>query len=108
MWVSFHPLLRGGSASEGTWPLHSRSFDRLHLSTTEGSLIDSRLRASNEHIPIVRAPGAGGRPGYPSPSSDASVVRAQETNRQPVPIYLNHVFVDCEAVSNCRVLGKPH
>ena len=31
----------------------------------KGSLIDPRLRASNEHIPIVRVPREGGRPGYP-------------------------------------------
>ena len=31
----------------------------------EGSLVDPRLRASNEHIPIVRVPRAGGRPGSP-------------------------------------------
>ena len=28
-------------------------------------LVDPRVRASNEHIPIVRVPRAGGRPGYP-------------------------------------------
>ena len=32
----------------------------------KGSLVDPPLRASNEHIPIVRVPRAGGRPGYPS------------------------------------------
>jgi|SRR5678816_797400 len=37
--------------------------------TFKGSLVDSRLRASNEHIPIVRVPRAGGRPGYPAPFS---------------------------------------
>ena len=31
----------------------------------KGSLVDPRLRASNEHILIVRVPRAGGRPGYP-------------------------------------------
>ncbi len=31
----------------------------------EGSLVDPRLRASNEHIPIVRVPRAGRRPGSP-------------------------------------------
>jgi hypothetical protein len=33
----------------------------------KGSLVDPRLRASNEHILIVRVPRAGGRPGYPAP-----------------------------------------
>ena len=32
-----------------------------------GSLVDPRLRASNEHILIVRVPRAGGRPGCPPP-----------------------------------------
>ena len=33
----------------------------------QGGLVDPRLRASNEHIPIVRVPRAGGRPGHPAP-----------------------------------------
>ena len=32
----------------------------------KGSLVDPPLRASNEHIPIVRVPRARGRSGYPS------------------------------------------
>ena len=32
----------------------------------KGGLVDPRLRASNEHILIVRVPRAGGQPGYPS------------------------------------------
>jgi hypothetical protein len=32
----------------------------------KGSLVDPLVRASNEHIPIVRVPRAGGRPGCPS------------------------------------------
>jgi hypothetical protein len=32
----------------------------------KGSLVDPRMRASNEHILIVRVPRAGGRPGYPT------------------------------------------
>ncbi|MEO5631258.1 MAG: hypothetical protein ABIQ24_05225, partial [Nitrospiraceae bacterium] len=34
----------------------------------KGSLVDPRVRASNEHIPIVRLPRAGGRPGCPAPT----------------------------------------
>ncbi len=30
---------------------------------SKGSLVDPRMRASKEHIPIVRVPRAGGRPG---------------------------------------------
>ena len=38
----------------------------------KGGLVDPRLRASNEHILIVRVPRAGGRPGYPSHPSKAA------------------------------------
>jgi len=34
----------------------------------KGSLVDPRLRASNEHIPIVRVPGAQDQRGCPSNS----------------------------------------
>jgi hypothetical protein len=39
----------------------------IPYSNFKGSLVDPRLRASNEHILIVRVPRAGGRPGYPAP-----------------------------------------
>jgi hypothetical protein len=46
----------------------------------QGSLVDPRLRASNEHILIVRVPRAGGRPGYPiTPTS--SVIDAPRRTR---------------------------
>lgn len=35
------------------------------LSTPQGGLVDPQLRASNEHLPSVRVPRAGGRSGYP-------------------------------------------
>ena len=38
----------------------------------KGSLVDPRLRASNEHIPIVRVPRAGGRLDYPSHPSETA------------------------------------
>src|SRR5262245_60454912 len=44
----------------------------IKLSHLEGGLVDPRLRASNEHIPIVRVPRAGGRPGYPPPPARAA------------------------------------
>jgi hypothetical protein len=47
---------------------------KFACSLLKGSLVDPRLRASNEHILIVRVPRAGGRPGYPPPFS-ASCVR---------------------------------
>ena len=39
----------------------------IHYFIFKGSLVDPRLRASNEHILIVRVPRAGGQPGYPIP-----------------------------------------
>ena len=39
---------------------------KLACFSSRGSLVDPRVRASNEHIHIVRAPRAGGRPGCPS------------------------------------------
>jgi hypothetical protein len=35
--------------------------------TFKGSLVAPRVRASNEHILIVRVPQADGRPGHPHP-----------------------------------------
>jgi hypothetical protein len=49
----------------------ARIFPFPHL-IFRGSLVDPRLRASNEHILIVRVPRAGGRPGYPSHPSEAA------------------------------------
>ena len=45
----------------------------------KGSLVDSRLRASNEHILIVRVPRAGGRPGCPSYPSEGARSASTET-----------------------------
>ncbi|MGH7184079.1 MAG: hypothetical protein ACREJN_19180, partial [Nitrospiraceae bacterium] len=44
---------------------------QAHISL-KGGLADPHLRASNEHIPIVRVPRAGGRPGYPSHPSETA------------------------------------
>ncbi|MDP1946976.1 MAG: hypothetical protein Q8L77_05690, partial [Nitrospirota bacterium] len=55
---------------------------RLLLSP-KGGLVDPRLRALNEHIPIVRVPRAGGRPGYPSlPTRCASTEDHQPSSRR--------------------------
>ena len=48
----------------------------------KGGLVDPRLRASNEHLPSVRVPRAGGRPGYPSHSSKTA--RCTSTGDPPV------------------------
>ena len=39
----------------------------LLVHSSKGGLVDPQLRASNEHIPIVRVPRARGRPGCPVP-----------------------------------------
>ena len=60
--------------SLGEWPrlpFTARVIPIPHF-TFKGSLVDPRLRASNEHIRIVRVPRAGGRPGYPSHPSEAA------------------------------------
>ena len=50
---------------------------------SKGSLVDPRLRASNEHILIVRVPRAGGQPGYPSHPSQAVRSASRKTIRPP-------------------------
>ncbi len=67
-----------------------------HSFIFKGGLVDPRLRASNEHIPIVRVPRAGGRPGYPSHPSETA--RCTSTGGHPVcpllpfPISLAFLF----------------
>ena len=43
------------------------------------------MRASNEHIPIVGVPRAGGRPGYPSHPSEAARCASTEDHQAPSP-----------------------
>jgi hypothetical protein len=65
------PLLRG-VAEAALSCAHQATLILLHDPSTlaccssQGSLVDPRVRASNEHIHIVRVPRAGGRPGCPS------------------------------------------
>jgi hypothetical protein len=47
----------------------------------EGSLVVPRLRASNEHILIVRVPRAEGRPGCPSHPSEAARCASTEDHQ---------------------------
>jgi len=51
----------------------------------KGSLVDPRLRASNEHIPIVRIPRAGGRLGYPSHPFEAARCASTEDHQASSP-----------------------
>jgi hypothetical protein len=57
-----------------------RAFFQFPQYLFKGSLVDPRLRASNEHILIVRVPRAGGRPGYPFHLLRPRVARAQGTH----------------------------
>jgi hypothetical protein len=53
--------------------------------TFKGSLVHPRLRASNEHIPIMRVPRAGGRPGCPPHPSVAARCASTEDPQPPSP-----------------------
>ena len=53
----------------------------------KGPLVDPRLRASNEHILIVRVPRAGGRPGDPSHPSEAARCANIEDHQAPSPLH---------------------
>jgi len=44
------------------------------------------MRASNEHIVIVRVPRAGGRPGCPSHLSEAARCASTEDHQAPSPV----------------------
>ena len=66
-----------------------------------------RLRASNEHILIVRVPRAGGRPGCPSCPSEAARCASTEDHQPPSPFFYGRgpdarasVVVSMEA---CRI-----
>ena len=52
----------------------------------KGSLVDPRLRASNEHVSIVRVPRAGGRLGCHSHSSEAVRCASTEDHQPPSPL----------------------
>jgi len=60
--------LREHRRSSGHPPLFFQSFLSISFG---GGLVDPLLRASNEHILIVRVPRARGRPGCPLPSCGA-------------------------------------
>ena len=51
-------------------PARVRSISPYFL---KGSLVDPRMRASNEHLLSVRVPRAGGRPGCPHPATGWSL-----------------------------------
>jgi len=68
-----HPLARRDVPSARARTFWSRALRQhrkpssLPLLPSKGGLVDPLMRASNEHILIVRVPRAGGRPGCPSP-----------------------------------------
>jgi len=81
----------------------------LHYLFLKGSLVDPRLRASNEHLLSVRVPRAGGRPGYPSyPPCPADLnIRAIHIPRiigQQIP-YGSHGIVYSSDVSGGDAFG---
>ena len=60
------------SFTEYKCSLQARSFlpspsGETQVPLREHGLVDPQLRASNEHIPIVRVPRAGGQPGHAPP-----------------------------------------
>jgi hypothetical protein len=66
--------------------LPAQSLPRQPLLLGKGSLVDPRLRASNEHILIVRVPRAGGRLGCPShPSETARCASTRDSPSYPSP-----------------------
>ena len=62
-----------------------RASSQFPLLAFKGSLVDPRLRASNEHIPIVRVPRAGGRPGYPAHPSEPTRSTSTDDHQAPSP-----------------------
>ena len=66
--------------------------------TFKGSLVDPRLRASNEHIRIVRVPRAGGRPGYPSHPSEAARCASTEDHQAPSPPLLREQGISTDVI----------
>ena len=80
----------------------------------QGSLVDPRLRASNEHIPIVRVPRAGGRPGYPVsslfeqlPHPRFNLVQAfAQVSLKHIGLGLHHHALGLELVLKQHQLGQ--
>ena len=66
-------------------PFHCPSFSQFPLLAFKGSLVDPQMRASNEHLPSVRVPRAGGRPGCPSHPSEAARCASTEDHQAPSP-----------------------
>ena len=66
----------------------------------KGSLVDPRLRASNEHILIVRVPRAGGRPGCPSHPSQAARSASTGDQQPPFPPLLREQGISTGVVRN--------
>ncbi len=81
----------------------ARSFNSPLL--FKGSLVNPRLHVSNEHVPIVRVPRAGERPGCPFYLSEAVRCASTEDHQAPSPLipprsHASHRRVAC-LVSHC-------
>ena len=84
-----YPLIPSSLAPRSSgWPDWSPTArdQKISLCSLKGSLVDPRLRASNEHIPIVRVPRAGGRLGCPSHPSETSRCASTGASTGPPPI----------------------
>ena len=77
-----------------------RTFFSLHY-TFKGSLVDPRLRALNEHIPIVRVPRAGGRLGCPSHPSEGARSGSTGPMWVPFPSFSSCAFCEQEKRPGC-------
>jgi hypothetical protein len=65
-----------------------RASFQFSLYLFKGSLVAPRLRASNEHILIVRVPRAGGRSGCPAhPSETARCASTGDSPGHPIPCW---------------------
>ena len=73
------------SSGWGLMDLPLRASSQFPLLAFKGSLVDPQMRASNEHLPSVRVPRAGGRPGCPSHPSEAARCTSTEDHQPPSP-----------------------
>jgi hypothetical protein len=82
----WHPF--GPTAAVEQAQLHMLLPSGLYLPHREGALVDPQMRASNEHLPSVRVPRAGGRPGCPPhPSDRAASASKKDGLATPFPLF---------------------
>jgi len=104
-----HPSDRVASASKKDGlavPLPSFRACSLHAS--KGGLVDPRMRASNEHILIVRVPRAGGRPGSPSPPPPSPLVLFQGWGLIDLPLRASNEGLPRPRVARAQKIIRLH